>query len=263
MKDFKTYKEFGFILMYDLPRAYSLYKQGKLGKTISRLGTQSLFYFSQDHEENNIHDEVVFSEQYNCYSFNKPKFTYDDWSPPNLNEYYKNDEIVFDKPILTIHNKNNIEWSVGLFNYFPKEVLRILFEKLSDKFQIIYIRPFYENDNITRDSSQSLVDIGDDAILKEYPDVIWIKDLYSDKYDSYNELQFKILANSEHHIAPAGDCVIPAYFGGDLVIYSHPKCNSTNRGIWKSDSWLKEFSGANIQSYDDYNNLIGSVDRWT
>lgn len=258
----KTYKEFGFILMYDLPIAYSLHLQGKLNSTSSRLGTKSLFYFSPEHEELNVHDSVLFPEQYNCYSFNRPKFTYDNWSPPNLNEYYKNNEIVFDKPILTIHNKNSIEWGVALFNYFPADVLRVLFKKLSDKYQIIYIRPFYETSNITKDTTQAVIDIGDEVVLKEFPEVLWIKDLYSDKYDSYNDLQFKILANSDHHIAPAGDCVIPAYFGGELIIYSHPRCNSTNRGIWKSDSWLKEFSDIKIKSYDDYNNLIVSVDEW-
>lgn len=258
-----TYKEFGFILMYFLPRMYSQYKEGLVSETSSRLGTSPLFFWSPKHTELDVHDETMFPNQFRCYSHNPPGFTTSNWTPPDLNTHFKNDTIVFEKPILTIHNKNTKEWNSGPFNYFDKNTLRLLFEKLNDKYQIIYIRPFYENSNITQDKAQNIVDIGDEEVLLEFPDVIWIKDLYDDSYNSYNELQFKILANSKHHIAPAGDAVIPAYFGGDLLIYAHPTCTSSNRGIWKTDSWLKCLSGSNIYAYQNYRELVNkAIELW-
>jgi len=259
---YSVYKEFGFILMYYLPKIYSLYKQKKITHTKSRLGTKSLFFFSDNHTEVDIHDETMFPEQTSCYSFHRPEFTYNDWEPPKLNDVYKNRDIVFNKPILTIHNKNTQEWNSGPYNYFPSNILSALFNILKTNYQIIYIRP-YDNDNsITKDKNQNVIDIGDEEILKKHPEIIWIKDLFNNSYSSYNELQFKILANSDHHIAPAGDCVIPAYFGGELLIYSHPNCNSSNRGIWKTNSWLKELSGANITSFNDYDELLNYCKQW-
>lgn len=256
MSMYKTYKEFGFILMYYLPHAYALYKRGIITETSSRLGTDSLFYWSPKHEEVDIHDETLFPQQFQCYSQNNPNFTTNDWLPPNLNEHFKNDDIVFDKPILTIHNKNTKEWESGPFNYFNKDFLKILFQTLGEKYQIIYIRPFYENTNITKDVRQNIIDIQDEELLEEFPNVIWIKDLYNDTYKSYNELQFKILANSDIHIAPAGDCVIPAYFGGETIIFRHPQCASSTRGVWYSNSWLKMLSNSKITAYDSYIGLL-------
>jgi len=227
----EIYKEFGFILMYYLPKAFALHQQGKLHKTSSRLGTDSLFFFSSEHVELDKHDDSLFPEQFACYSHNRPAFTSNTWTPPNLNEFYKNDEFKFDKPILTIHNKNSMEWQRGIFNYFDADALRNLLSEFSEDFQIIYIKPFYNGANITKDGLQKTVEIGDAYVLNEFSNVITIEELYkSGSYSSYNELQFKILANSDHHIAPAGDCVIPAYFSGDVLIYNHPNCNSTNRG---------------------------------
>ena len=263
MTNIKVYKEFGFILMYFLPHAYSLHKQGKLGNTSSRSGTNALFYFSENHQELNKHDGTLFQYHFNCYSLQPPAFTQKDWEPPKLNEHYKNNDIVFDKPILTVHNKNTQEWMKSPKNYFSSDALRNIFETFGDTYQIIYIRPFYENSNITQDNNQNAVNIGDEDVLKEFPGVIWIKDIYTDEYESYNELQFKILANSEMHISPAGDCVIPAYFGGDLLVYNCPTAPSANRGVWKTNSWLRLLSGSKIYSFGDYDSLIQKgIELW-
>tara|TARA_R100000908_G_C3746868_1_gene142047 strand:+ start:976 stop:1761 length:786 start_codon:yes stop_codon:yes gene_type:complete len=252
---YNTYKEFGFILMYFLPNAYSLHKQGRLGKTSSRLGTKTLFYFSDNHEELDKHDGTIFQYHFQCYDFNAPQFTQKDWEPPKLKEQYKNNEIVFDKPILTINNKNTQEWLQFPKNYLDASTLRNIFETFQEKYQIIYIRPF-ECSNVTKDNNQNVMDIGDEQVLSEFPNVIWIKDLYDDTKDSYNELQFKILANSDKHISPAGDCVIPAYFGGDLLIYKSPNAPSANRGVWDTNSWLRLLSDSNILSFTNYNSLL-------
>ena len=256
-----AFNEFGFLLWYHIPIAYDLHLKGQLGNTNSKIGTKSIFYFSEKHTESGGHiDTFRFSQE--CYKHDTPNFAKQNWTPPPLNEYYSNNELVFDKPILTINNKNNTEWSTGkIFNFFNKESLDNIFAEFYETHQIIYLRPVGKNNKVAyqHDSGQEPKEIGDiDLINDKYPEVLWIGDMLSDEYsgETYNELQFKILANSDQHISCAGDASVPSYFGGDVLIYGHPQCNSTNRGVWKTDSWLKLLSGANIYGFTDYNELL-------
>lgn len=253
-----AYDEFGFILWYYVPVAYYHHLNGDLISTNSKLGTGPVFYFSDNHNENKLHNEVAFRGATECYKSGAPGFTSDKWVPPPYKEQFKNDEFEFDKPILTIHNKNNTEWSgSGIFNYFPPKVLDSLFKEFKNTYQIVYIRPPVNGEkfNLQKDSSQRIVDIGDEILLEMHPEVIWIGDILKDDDRSYNEIQFMLLANSDRHIAPAGDAVIPSYFGGDVLIYNCPNCNSANRGVWGTDSWLKDLSGSKIYGFNNYNTL--------
>ena len=65
-----------------------------------------------------------------------------------------------------------------------------------------------------------------------------------------------LLANSNHHITPAGDAVIPSYFGGEVLIYNCSNCGSANRGVWKTGSWMEKLSGSKIYGYNNYDNLL-------
>ena len=103
-------------------------------------------------------------------------------------------------------------------------------------------------------------DIGDTKLIKEkHPEVLWIGDLKEKYKIPYNELQFKILSNSDKHLSSSGDAVIPAYFGGDLVIYNCPNCNSKDRGVWGSGSWLGELSGCEIFGFNKYDEIINKT----
>jgi hypothetical protein len=72
-----------------------------------------------------------------------------------------------------------------------------------------------------------------------------------------------LLANSDKHITPAGDAVIPCYFGGDVLIYNCPNCISSNRGVWKTGTWMEKLSNANIISFNNYNDLLNkAIELW-
>lgn len=258
MININAYDEFGFILWYYAPIAYYHHLNGTLNSTNSKIGTEAVFYFSKSHNENRIHNEVPFPGGRECYKAMAPSFTKQGWVPPPYKEFFKNDEFVFDKPILTIHNKNNKEWSnTGIFNYFTPKALDLLFKEFKETHQIVYIRPPVDGDKFKyqKDVKQSIVDIGDEILLEAHPEVIWIGNLLKEGNKSYNEIQFMLLANSDRHITPAGDAVIPSYFGGDVLIYNCPNCMSANRGVWKTDSWLKELSGSKIYGFNDYDIL--------
>ena len=262
-KKVEAYNEFGFILMYYAPLAYNMYLKGILNETISRRGTSDVFYFSKNHKEIDCKSNTLFEHRKACYMENPPKFTKSNWTPPPYKKHFKNDTFIYDKPILTIHNKINKEWgNRGIFNYIDSDSLYKLFKEFKEKYQIIYIRPISDSleKGYVSDERQQLVDIGDLEIIKnEFQNVIWIGDLLDEYKMTYNEMQFKILANSDHHISPAGDSVIPCYFGGDVIVYKHPDCVSSNRKIWNSNSWLKLLSGSNIHSCVSYDKLINEA----
>ena len=267
MVSINAYDEFGFILWYYAPLAYFHHVNGTLSSTNSKIGSKAVFYFSDNHFENELHNEFPFRGGTECYNFDAPSFTNDKWLPPPLKKKYKNDVFKYEKPILTINNKNNLEWSgSGVFNYFNSTALEDIFKTFHKTHQIIYIRPPQNGDRFgyQADAKQKIVDIGDNDLLKKYSDVLWIGDILENNPNyTYNEAQFMILANSEMHISCAGDSVIPSYFGGDVLMYNHPNCNSTNRGVWKTDSWLSKLSGSKIYGTQNYNQLLNkSIELW-
>ena len=260
----QAYSEFGFILWYFLPKAYYLHTQNKLESTVTRIGMKDLFYFSKNHSEVNVvHDPPsFFPNSRTCYQFNPPDFTKNDWLPPPLKEKYKNDRFVFEKPIVTIHNKNTLEWWDGPFNYFNAEYLDKIIETLKEKYTVVYFRPpNYNTTSFVSDPQQKTVDIKDEEIVKKHNIILFNDLLENNKNLSYNELQFMILANSSKHITSAGEAVIPSYFGGETVIYTHPNCQASNRGVWKTDSWLSMLSDSKINGYQDYDSIISHIEK--
>lgn len=263
----EAYTEFGFILWYYLPKAYYLHTQDKLQSTESRIGSREVFYFSKNHlEQDIVYDPPKFYPESNtCYNHEPPNFTKDSWLPPPLKEHYKNDRFIFDKPIVTIHNKTTLEWGgLGIFNYFTTDALEKIIKELQDNYTIVYIRPpVYEKYSFKHDPAQRIIDIKDEEIIEKY-NVLYINDLLEKNKDlTYNQLQFMLLANSEKHITSAGEAVIPSYFGGETVIYTCPDCRAVDRGVWKTDSWLNKLSNSKIIGYNDYDDITKHIkENW-
>lgn len=270
MSNVTTFHEFGFLTGIHLPLAYGLYLQGKLTSTTSRIGTSPLFYFSPSHSEI---DKTAWSSglksDQEYYSFEGPKFNKNNWVPPPLKDYYKNTKFVYDKPLVTINNKKTVEWGKTIFNYFDNNILDTLFTLLTPYYKVVYICPPSKNtDTYIHDPGVPIIDIGDIEFIKtKYPEVTHIND-YLTPDTSYNEIQMMLLANSDLHITCAGgDAQIVAYFGGEIIMYiaHNSPYNALNRPIWRTNSWLRNFSGANITSHSNYNSIIGHIksnDSW-
>tara|TARA_R110000868_G_scaffold19400_7_gene83604 strand:+ start:14812 stop:15654 length:843 start_codon:yes stop_codon:yes gene_type:complete len=267
----ESFHEFGYTLGIFLPRAYDNYLNKTLGSTKGKIGSSSLFYFSPAHTEElrhvwDIPSENQLIQQY--YQFSQPNFTQNGWTPPPLKLQYENSVFTYQKPILTINNKNTIEWDKGLFSYFPVDVLDMLFTKLKDYYQIVYIRPPETNESkYQRDTGVRTTNIGDiELIRSKHPDVLYIGDVlkeYPNK--TYNEIQMMFLANSNHHISSGGgDAFIAGYFGGELLMYiPHPNIvPQGGRGVWKSNSWLELLSGSKVTSFHSYDEVLNYVNQW-
>lgn len=230
------------------------------------------------------------------YDFERPDWTLGDWTPPPLKEMFK-DKIKFDKPTIVINNKFISELSLNKVNQTLKEYPSIdlsmdamieddtfcsvnhysmkfidkLVEKFSDKYKIIYISPIV-SDSYFKDHQKIIGGVNDYEYLEEnHPEVYTIKQHMKDRNISYNIAQFELEASSEKHLSLlGGNCKVSSYFGGDVIIYLselwkygspvHRDGKKGERGIFKTGSWLRHLSGANIIQCNSYNDIFNHIE---
>lgn len=226
----KPYKEISFHgefqqeLIHVLPFAYWHYKNGTLGKTLSTKFSKELYFFSENHIEQDIPREYM--DNYNLEIPNAPhdlKLDKSKWAQVPLKQYYKNEIFVYDKPLLVIANRFNTEWENEPISYFDLTMLDVILKRLVDKYQVIYNRP--PATRIANDESE-IHDLGDESFLNEkYPEVIQMEKLMKlhegKEVENYNHLQLLVYANCENFISiHGGTATLASYFGGTNVIYS-------------------------------------------
>jgi hypothetical protein len=129
---------------------------------------------------------------------------------------------LYDKPILIVANKYNIEWDGLPLNFFSIPTLTKMFDGYKDKYQIIYNRP--ATTNIVSDNSE-ILDLNEfEWITKKYPHVLLMKDLYEKHkgmVNNFNHLQLMIYANCNHFVSVhGGTATLASYFGGINIILS-------------------------------------------
>ena len=219
--------EFDQELRYVLPFAYWHHLNGTLSKTISTKHTKEFYFFSSNHEER--FEKRVWTESYahydvpnmthsNAYSFRK-------WAQVPYKEHFKNDIFVFDKPLLVIANKYNIEWDQPPINFLDIPMLDQIIREYGSKYQIVYNRPLPSQ--IVQDNSETMVLDEHAWLRKTHPHVVLMDDLYARYHPStvnnYNHLQLMVYANCNHFISMhGGTAALASCFGGTNVILSDP-----------------------------------------
>jgi len=225
-KKYKTISfdgEFAPELQFVLPHAYWHYKNGTLNATRAAKYTSELYFFSPDHQE-------VFDIRTNegNYNFDMPRILYSHnynmkkWLPVPLKEAYQNDIYKYQKPILIVANRYNMEWDGPPISFLSLEMLAYIFDNLSDQYTIIYNRP--RPKNITMDNSD-IYDLNEyDWIRTNYPHIILMEDLYEEnkaKAKSFNHLQLMVYANADRFISTHGGTgALASYFKGTNIILS-------------------------------------------
>jgi hypothetical protein len=254
--------EFGYELISVLPHAYDLYLQGKLKGTVSGNDTAPLYYFSPSHTINKKERSWYNTEKVKTPNINIHRHTLDkkNWAPPPLKDYYQNDEFKFDKELLIICNRHNIEWDDRPINFFNEETLKELFELLKDKYQVVYIniegRPeLYDN--------AKPIPLKDFDLLRSYPECINIHDLHKKHKYSFNELQLRLFANCTKYITMnGGHAILAAYFGGENIVMSKPGKPHAKEILPQVNSfyrWYNEFGGQRVMHVPDEKKLINKV----
>ncbi len=225
----KSYKEisfqgeFGAELLFVLPFAYWHFKNGTLKSTESANFTNELYFFSPNHKES-------FTTRTNAgnYNYEIPRVLYsqdyeiEKWEKVPFKAHFKNNIYVFDKPILIIANRYNMEWDGPPVSYYDKEILSFIIEKLEKKYTIIYNRPGAQQ--ITMDNSE-IYDLEEFNWLKlNYPQVILMEQLFAENKanaSSFNHLQMLVYANANHFISVhGGTATLASYFEGINLILS-------------------------------------------
>jgi hypothetical protein len=164
------------------------------------------------------------------------------WMPPPYMFIYKNDIVTFDKPILVIHNKYNIEWGIKPINFIDIDTLRYIFNKLKDTYQIVYIRP-------TNEKSDKNYSYDHNTIIDEFPDYTLIESEFKDKvvtfYDLlkrynyiYNELLLMLYSNCENFISSQGGSSHLISFFYKKLIVLHIQGDEYEKGVY--DGWYKQ-----------------------
>lgn len=252
--------EFGYELIFALPYAYCLHEKGLLKGTISAVDTECLYFFSPDHQINNeprSWDNMQKASGIPNISIHRPSLNWNKFSPPPLKERYKNKRFVYDKPILCICNRVNVEWGKGVINYFDLPTLEKLFTSLKKHYQIIYFniegrKEFYDG--------VDPVSIGDFDLARKHGAIV-IHDLQKENSDlSFNTLQLMVMANSQAFITMNGGySILASYMGGANIIYS-AECKELNPQVNSFYRWYHRFGGSRIIHANTYEDLHKNVD---
>lgn len=218
--------EFDQELRYVLPFAYWHHLNGTLQQTISSSNTKPFYFFSENHTEK--YEKRVWQAGYGYYDVpnmtHSPSFSFTKWARVPLKSHYKNDRFVFEKPILVIANKYNIEWDKPPVNFLDIPALNRIVSMFKQSYQIIYNRPL--SSQIVVDNSE-IMDLNEHAWLRQnHPDVILMNDLHEQHRDSvanFNHLQLLVYANCDRFISMhGGTAALASYFEGINIILSHP-----------------------------------------
>ena len=188
---------------------------------------------------------------------------YSKWVCPPFKEYYKNDEYKFDKPVVFITNKYNMEHGEIPLGYFNIPCLYELFDYFKEKgYTVIYKRATNKEKEFTIDQNEynslqqgyhditANVDgigvITDFELCKYFDNVILIDDLVKESKYSYNETQLKIMANCSRFVTVCGgNSILSSLFGGTVISYIH-KGKELRPNYFGPNSYFRKLSNANI-----------------
>ena len=249
--------EFGYELLSAIPYAKWLQENGQLTETESAFDTAPLYYFSPKHKENKgqrLWGNMLKAKELPNIGIHTYNFDFSKFANPGYKEHFKNDEFVYDKPIVCICNRYNVEWGEKAYNYFNVDVLADMFEKLKDKFQIIYFAvdiPAEFYDGVTP------LELADRLLIQNrFPEVIIFQDLIK---KSWNETILKVFANCEYFITMNGGySILSAMFGGKNIIYSK-KCRELQVKSFKR--WYPKFAGQRTHVVNNYGQLLEAIDN--
>jgi len=252
--------EFDQEIRYVIPFAYWHHLNGTLAKTISCKNTSDFYFFSQHHEEK--YAERVWQKSYDNYDVpnmtHSASFSFKKWAKVPFKKYYANDVFRYQKPILIIANKYNIEWDQPPINFFSIATLGTIINLLKNKYQIIYNRPLPSQ--IVSDNSDILDLEEHDWLKNTHPEVILMGDLFSihkANLKSFNQLQMQVYANCNHFISVhGGTAALASCFEGTNIILS--KCGIEHH-LGEYNTIIPALSEAKIlhaKSEDDVLNFL-------
>lgn len=190
------------------------------------------------------------------------------WIPPNYKEYYKNTYFnEYDKELLIINNKYNIEWGEKPFNYFSIDNLIDLINLLKHKYTIIYVRP---SNNLEKKLEYSWdhntdLEFDDEKILKNMfgNQIILFNDLFRlEKFNgmNYNLAKLYLFSSCDNYINVQGGGSHFTFFFAKKLLILHIRGDETINDVY--NGWYKktgESNNMNIKVIYHRRRLINST----
>ena len=237
--------EFGAEILLYACYYYYLYRNGLLfdNKITTYRGMKDFYYFIKP-------ENIIEKEE--CRKWLPPvqrpflinntehvqRFDQRYWLPVPYKTQFANTKFVFDKPLLIIQNKYNIEWGKIPFNFFSVEILDLIFSTLKDKYTIVYIRPTTKIDlskyAFSIDTNEMLEDIHDyELIERKYKDsIILFDDLLLEMNMNYNRLKLELYSSCDNYITTqGGNTHLISFFYKKLLIL-HKRGYELNSGAY-------------------------------
>lgn len=189
------------------------------------------------------------------------------WLSPNYKKYYKNNLFKYDKELLIISNKHNIEWGSPPINFIDICCLEKIINKLSDKYQLVYIRSHNIDSHLQYSYDETNVDFNDFELIKnKYNDkVIIFNDLFQNsefKHMNYNLLKCYLFSSCDNYICVQGGATnLISYFAKHMIIY-HKRGNEIANNVYTHRSFLQSPYDDLILSYTgNYDWFIKYIDE--
>lgn len=224
-KKIEYFGEFSPELKFVIPYAYWHFKNGTLKATASTKNTKELYFFSENHievEQNRAWNDFKYDTTIPNSEDHNLRYNYDKWLPVPYKKFFQSGYFEFEKPLLIIGNKYNIEWGEEPINFLDNRTILLIYKFLNEKYQIIYNRPV--GDLITHDESE--IKLHDDFLFigKNCPEIIDANKLYHQKrhyFNNFNHFQLSLYASCDKFVSVhGGGATLASYFGGVNIIYS-------------------------------------------
>lgn len=284
----KVNPEFGIELALAIPFAYWLHQNNQLDGVVTSKGMKPYYFFCDNVKEEflsrTIDNDLALAEvpnkwiHHNSLAITGKEYhhlttdeqtqvngvlDYSKWICPPFREYYKNDEYKFDKPVVFITNKYNMEHGEIPLGYFNIPCLYELFDYFKEKgYTVIYKRATNKEKEFTIDQNEynslqqgyhditaNVEGIGvitDFELCKYFDNVILIDDLVKESKYSYNKTQLKIMANCSRFVTVCGgNSILSSLFGGAVISYIH-KGKELRPNYFGPNSYFRKLSNANV-----------------
>jgi hypothetical protein len=258
--------EFGYELIMVLPYVHYLKTQGIPIRVLTAKGMRSLYFFLNDDEYVEKYSERGWYVPNNTplknvhfHQLNKEK-----WSLPDYKKFYSKQALpgnLSDKELFFINNKYSYEWAQPPINFINVETLDVIFQKLINKYTIIYNRPDYSAIPDDHAKYWPEVKLLDHELIKDkYPSVINFNDLVQSDNRDFNQLQLIVGAHTKHKVSVQGGLsILASLTGGTNTILA----KKGSELYFNSYNWYSEFSGAKVRATSNDNELIQWVINMT
>ena len=263
--------EFGLELALGITYAHWLHERGELEGVRTVKGMKPFYYFCDNVEEVYDHrtidnsvaglDSLPNNWIHHCPRIKSPNgvLDYSKWSVPPYKTHYSTDKFEFNKPMIFVSNRYNVEHGKPPMGYFDIPFLYETFNYLTENgYGVIYKRPknneFPLDQNESnglnmgfRDISADVEGIGminDYKLTEFYDDVILMDDLIKSKdTNTYNEIQLQILSNVSGFITMGGGgSILCSMFGVPNISYFNASAECKREGYFNKDNYYRKMS---------------------